>query len=118
MPTHSIKQAISCQCPKALWKDVRKLAEFEEVTATQIVIRALQKEVNENRLDNDHEFKICNTFVNVGDRIMATNYNGVDYTNFLVALKDEVPGIYCKNSISDFKPLSSFKRIIILEKGE
>ena len=101
-----VKTTISCRIPTLLWNTTKNVANFEEITATDIVIRALKKEMKEVGNGNNS----CNGF-ELGDRVCCTSYDNIDFTNFLVAAVDNQLGIYTHNGISDWRPLSSFKSV-------
>lgn len=98
-----IRTTISCKVPTTLWGAVRNIASYEEISMTEVLIRALKKEVESDDFKN-HKYEL-------GDRVSATSYDDISYTNFLLACVDNRLGIYKKNGIADFTPLDSFKQV-------
>ena len=96
------RSIISCYIPTEIWEKTKLLAEDAETTATNIVIDALEQYLDDIKMKTSWD---------VGDRVAAEDWDGIEYTNFQVCFIKDIAGIYTRDGIAGFRTLSSFKNI-------
>ena len=103
MPVRDITVQISCKIPTKVWNKIKFIAHQEETSATTVLLRALKREIKANAREKD--------LVDLGDRVCCTDWDGLEYTNFLIALVNDMFGIYTIDGLRGWRTLNSFKNV-------